>query len=267
MSLLFCSVCARSKSVRASCRAARALATSGTRSTSNVAPPARPSRASICAALAWASRAWASTSAAAMRTRSPLAVTRLPRSTGVATTRPAISAATSAWSWAASVPLTRMNRAIGAARPRRWSRRRRRRRRPRGARRWRRHCRPRRRAPRRRRRRSRMGRDTNDTPGMVTRRRARARAGERARTGRASGRPGRRGGARRNCSTCWRANACGWRIIGRSASMACSCRHIDQRAEERQAEHVHVGVGAASPGGSDGAARRGAARGRCDMRS
>ena len=67
-----------------------------------------PSRAAICAALASASRACASTSVAEMRTRSALAPTRLPRSTGVAMMRPAVSAATSADSWAASVPLTGM---------------------------------------------------------------------------------------------------------------------------------------------------------------
>ena len=72
-SWLLCSVSARSNSVRARRRLASALATSGTRSTSNAAPPAMPSRASICAALASASRAWASTSAAEMRIRSALA--------------------------------------------------------------------------------------------------------------------------------------------------------------------------------------------------
>ena len=76
-------------------RAARALATSGTRSTANGSPAVTPSRASICAALAWASTACASPSAAAIRISSALAPTRLPRSTGVATTRPATSAATS----------------------------------------------------------------------------------------------------------------------------------------------------------------------------
>ena len=72
-----------------------------------------PSRASICAALASASWACARTSTSAMRTSSLPSLTRLPRSTGVATTRPAISAATSACSSAVSVPVTATNRVIG----------------------------------------------------------------------------------------------------------------------------------------------------------
>ena len=41
--------------------------------------------------------------------------TGVPRSTGVATTRPAISAATSACSSAVRLPVARMNRAIGCS--------------------------------------------------------------------------------------------------------------------------------------------------------
>ena len=78
--------------------------------------PADPSRAWICATLASASvrlRLHLGRGDAA-RASAP-ARTCIPRSTGVATTRPAISAATSASSCAMSVPLARMKRVIGCS--------------------------------------------------------------------------------------------------------------------------------------------------------
>jgi len=59
-------------------------------------PAVRPSLASSCAALASASLTCASLSVAETRTSSAPAPTSLPRSTGVAITRPPVSAATSA---------------------------------------------------------------------------------------------------------------------------------------------------------------------------
>jgi len=80
--------------------------------TSNV-PDVNPRRASIWAALACASFNCASVSAARRRINSAPSVTGVPRSTGAETTRPAVSAATSACSSAINVPVARMNRAIG----------------------------------------------------------------------------------------------------------------------------------------------------------
>jgi hypothetical protein len=67
-----------------------------------------PSRASICAALASASVTCASVSVGDRRMSSVPMVTAVPRSIGVDTTRPAVSAATSACSSATSVPVARM---------------------------------------------------------------------------------------------------------------------------------------------------------------
>jgi len=68
--------------------------------------------AGSCAAFASASRRAASASVAETRIRTVPAVTRVPRSTGVPMTRPAVSAATSACSSAASDPVTRRKRSI-----------------------------------------------------------------------------------------------------------------------------------------------------------
>ena len=90
-----------------------ALITSGTRFESNGSPGARPRRASIWPALASASTSWAEVSVSETRTRSSPCATRVPRSTGVAITRPVASALTSACSSATSEPVTRRNRSMG----------------------------------------------------------------------------------------------------------------------------------------------------------
>ena len=93
----------------ASARSSVALAfiTSGTFVRSNGWPETSPSLASIWAALASASCSWADVSEGEMRTSSVPWVTRVPRSTGVSITRPAVSALTSACASALSEPVTR----------------------------------------------------------------------------------------------------------------------------------------------------------------
>src|SRR5215471_18382885 len=103
----------RAKSASAQSSEAFAFRTSGTCAGSNPCPAVRPSRASSCAALACASRSDASASVADRRTSTAPAATFVPRSTGVPTTRPPISAATSACSSAESEPVTRRKRSMG----------------------------------------------------------------------------------------------------------------------------------------------------------
>src|SRR5262245_34331801 len=80
---------------------------------SNAAPAPNASRAWIWAAFASASCTCARTSVSEIRMSSAPSPTSVPRSTGVATTRPATSAETSACSSAVSVPVAATNREIG----------------------------------------------------------------------------------------------------------------------------------------------------------
>src|SRR4051812_10845864 len=102
----------RLKSASAKSSDAFALSTSGTRPASKPWLAARPRRASSCAAFASASRSDASASVADSRTSTVPADTRVPRSTGVPITRPAVSAATSAFSSGEIEPVTRRYRSI-----------------------------------------------------------------------------------------------------------------------------------------------------------
>ena len=103
----------RANSFWVSSAVAFAFCTSGTAFTSKLPPDVMPSRASSCAAFASASLSCASVSVGEIRTSSAPCVTGVPRSIGAETTRPAVSAATSACSSAISVPVARMKRAIG----------------------------------------------------------------------------------------------------------------------------------------------------------
>src|SRR2546430_7523300 len=105
----------RANSACASSAPASAFCTSGTAFTSNAAPEVRRSRASSCAAFASASFSCASVSVDSSRTSSAPCATGVPRSTGAPTTRPVVSAATSACSSAISVPVARMKRATGCS--------------------------------------------------------------------------------------------------------------------------------------------------------
>ena len=102
----------RENSPSANSSDALAFMTSGTALGSNAAPSRSPSRASICEALASASWSCAEASAGETRIRTVPSLTRVPRSTGVAMTRPPNSALTSASSSARSEPVTLMKRSI-----------------------------------------------------------------------------------------------------------------------------------------------------------